>query len=219
MNRKTVLTGILTLMVVSGAGIGGYYWYQGANYVQTEDARLAADVYRVMPRISGKITSLQMAEGDTVAADQIVGQQDVSNLPMSSLDNATLRAPITGTVIKTLAKEGEVVSPGQAVAMIVDKDQLYVSANIEETDINRIKVGQEVDFTVDTFPDHVFKGNVTEIGEATASTFSLLPAMNTSGNFTKVTQRIPIEISIADQQGLSLSPGMSAIIKIHVKGN
>ncbi len=219
MSRKAVLTAILTLMVVAGGGIGGYYWYEGTNYVQTEDARLAADIYRVMPRISGKISSLQMAEGDTVAADQIVGQQDVSNLPASLLDNATLRAPIEGTVIKTLVKEGEVVSPGQSVAMIVNKDQLYVSANIEETDINRVQVGQEVDFTVDTFTDHEFKGNITEIGEATAATFSLLPAMNTSGNFTKVTQRIPVKLSILDKQGLPLSPGMSAVIKIHVKGN
>lgn len=86
MKRKLILYGILILMVVSGGGIGTYYWYQGANYVQTEDARIAGDVYRVMPRISGKVTSLQMAEGERVVADQIVGQQDVSHLAGNSLD-------------------------------------------------------------------------------------------------------------------------------------
>ncbi|MCK9911827.1 hypothetical protein MXD81_21915, partial [Microbacteriaceae bacterium K1510] len=82
--------------------------------MKTEDARVAGDIYRVMPRISGKLTSLKIAEGDNVVADQIVGQQDTLNLANNMLDNATLRAPITGTVIKTLAKEGEVVAPGQA---------------------------------------------------------------------------------------------------------
>ena len=135
------------------------------------------------------------------------------------LDNATLRAPIDGTVIKTLAKVGEVASPGQTIAMVVDKTQLYITANIEETDIERLQVGQKVEFTVDSFPKQAFTGTLSEIGEATASTFSLLPAMNTSGNFTKVTQRIPIKIAINDFKGLALSPGMSSVIKIQVKGN
>ncbi|MNW16514.1 Multidrug export protein EmrA [compost metagenome] len=71
---------------------------------------------------------------------------------------------------------------------------------------------------MDTFSGNTLVGKVKEIGEATAATFSLLPATNTSGNFTKVTQRIPIKISIDDQQGLALAPGMSTTIKIHLKG-
>lgn len=218
-NRKKVLFAILAVMLVSGLGIGFYYWYEGHYYVQTEDSRIAADIYRVMPKISGKLTSLTISEGDTVVADQIVGQQDLTNVAQGMLDQATLRAPIGGTVIKTLAKAGEVVAPGQPVAMIVDRQKLYISANIEETKINRLKIGQTVTFFVDTFSGKTLTGKVREIGEATASTFSLLPAVNTSGNFTKVTQRIPVKISIDDQQGLHLAPGMSAVVKIHVKGN
>jgi multidrug resistance efflux pump len=218
MKRKVVLYVILLLMLLVGGGVGYYYWYESANYVKTEDARVAGDIYRVMPRISGKITSLQLNEGDTVVADQIVGQQDTTNLTASMLDNAALRAPISGTVIKTLAKEGEVVAPGQAVAMIVDMSDLYISANIEETDLQRVRVGQTVDFTIDAYPGKQFHGKVKEIGEGTASTFSLLPAVNTSGNFTKITQRVTVKISIDDQQGVHLLPGMSAVIKIHLKG-
>jgi len=219
MKKKSVLYVILLVMILSGGAIGYYYWYQGSYYVKSEDSRITGDIYRVMPRIAGKITSLDMDEGDMVVADQIVGLQDTANLSTSLLDNATLRAPISGTVIKTLAKVGEVVSPGQPVAMIVDKSQVYITANIEETEINRIQVGQKVEFTVDSFPGQTFIGSVSEIGEATASTFSLLPAINTSGNFTKVTQRIPIKIAIQDFKGLRLSPGMSTVIKIQVKGN
>lgn len=218
MKRKIILIALVIAIVVAGGGIGIYYWYQAAHYVSTDDARIAGDIYRVMPRTAGKLTALNIQEGDYVVADQIVGQQDVSNLPNSMLDNAILRAPTSGTVIKTLARVGEVVAPGQPVALIVNKKDLYVSANIEETDLGKVRLGQPVDFTVDTFPGLTFTGKVIEIGEATNSTFSAIPPINTSGNFTKVTQRIPVKISIDDQHGADLSPGMSAEIRIHIKG-
>lgn len=219
MKRKLVLYVIISALIVVGGGIGGYFWYEGSHYISTEDARIAGDIYKVMPRITGKVTSLQVNEGDHVYADQIVGQQDTNNLPTSSLDQAALRSPIEGTVIKTNIKTGEIASPGQTVAMVVNKQQLYVSANIEETYIHKVQEGQKVEIRVDTFSDKLLTGTVSEVGKATASTFSLLPSTNTSGNFTKVTQRIPVKIAIDDQQGLDLSPGMSAVIKIHLKGN
>jgi multidrug resistance efflux pump len=218
MKRKKVLYLVLALMVLGGAGIGGYYWYQGEHYVKTEDARVTGDIYRIMPRMTGKITSLAIADGDPVVSDQIVGQLDPANLPTNQLDNSTLRSPISGTVIKTLAKVGEIVSPGQTVAMVVDESKLYITANIEETEIGRIHVGQKVEIRVDAFPKKRLLGHVSEIGKATNSTFSLLPAMNTSGNFTKVTQRIPVKIAIDQQEGVDLSTGMNAFIKIEVKG-
>jgi len=219
MKRKPVLFGILALIVLAGAGIGTYYAYQGSYYVKTEDARIAGDIYRVMPRIAAKINSLSVKTGDTVVADQIIGQQDMTSLPANMLDEAALRAPISGTVIQTSAKVGEVVSPGQSVAMIVDKNALYVTANVEETDINRVKIGQPADFTVDSYPGHTLTGKVVEIADAANSTFSLLPTISTSGTFTKVTQRFEVKIAIDDKQGLDLSPGMNVYVKIHVKGN
>ncbi|AFQ43803.1 MULTISPECIES: HlyD family efflux transporter periplasmic adaptor subunit [Desulfosporosinus] len=218
MKRKIVLYVILALMVVAGGGIGYYYWYEGSHYVSTEDARIDGDTYRVMPRISGKLLSLQIKQGDTVVADQIVGQQDTNNLATGLLDNASLRAPITGTVTKTLAREGEVLSPGQPIALVVDKSNLYISANIEETYISRLQSGETAEFTVDSFPGHTLTGKIIEIGEGTVSSFSLMPSLSSSGNFTKVTQRIPIKLSIDDQQGLSLSPGMNVVLKIQAKG-
>ncbi|MBP1962928.1 HlyD family efflux transporter periplasmic adaptor subunit [Paenibacillus aceris] len=219
MKRKIMLYVILTAMVIGGGSIAGYFWYQGQNYISTEDSRLAGNIYKVMPRITGKVTSLQVDEGEHVLADQIIGQQDINNLAMSSMDQAALRAPIDGTVIKTMIKAGEVASVGQAVAMVVDTSKLYVSANIEETEINKIRDGQKVEIRMDNFSGKVLTGKVQEISKATAATFSLLSSTNTSGNFTKVTQRIPIKISIDDNQGLDLLPGISTTIKIHLKSN
>jgi multidrug resistance efflux pump len=218
MKRKLILYVILIVMVLSGAGIGTYYWYQNANFSSTDNARVAGDVYRVMPRIAGKMNALGIKTGDTVVADQIVGQQDITNLSNNLLDQAVLRAPINGTVIQTSAKVGEVVSPGQSVAMIVDKSKLYISADIEETKITKVKKGERVDIRLSTYPGRELTGKIFEIGQATASTFSLMPTTSTSGNFTKVTQRISIKISIDDHLGLDLSPGMNADVKIHIKG-
>jgi multidrug resistance efflux pump len=218
MKRKLILIIILAVIVISGAYIGGYYWYQGANYVATDNARISGDIYRVMPRIAGKINTLGIKMGDTVVADQIVGQQDITNLSNSLLDQASLRSPISGTVIQTSAKVGEVVAPGQSVAMIVDKNALFVSADIDETKIKKVHVGQLVTFDVDTYGKTEFQGKILEIGQATASTFSLLPTTSSSGNFTKVTQRMSVKISIDDHKGLDLAPGMNAAIKIHIKG-
>lgn len=218
MKRKLILIIILAVIVISGAFIGSYYWYQGANYVATDNARISADIYRVMPRIAGKINTLGIKTGDTVVADQIVGQQDITNLSNSLLDQASLRSPISGTVIQTSAKVGEVVAPGQSVAMIVDKNALFVSADIDETKIKKVHVGQLVTFDIDTYGKTEFQGKIMEIGQATASTFSLLPTTSSSGNFTKVTQRMSVKISIDDHKGLDLAPGMNASIKIHIKG-
>ncbi|MFY0542938.1 HlyD family secretion protein [Brevibacillus sp. H7] len=218
MKRKSVLTAILAGMILAGGGVGYYYWYEGSHYVTTEDARVAGDIYRIMPRIAGKLIALQIKDGDMVVSDQIVGQQDTTNLPGSLLENAVLRAPISGTVMKTLAKTGEVVSPGQSVAMVVDESNLYISANVEETEIQRLQVGQLVDIKIDAFPDLKLTGHLAEIGRATNSTFALLPAINTSGNFTKVTQRIPIKVAIDSSESVHLWAGMNAEIKVHVKG-
>lgn len=218
MKRKLILIIILAVIVISGAYIGVYYWYQGANYVATDNARISGDIYRVMPRIAGKINTLGIKMGDTVVADQIVGQQDITNLSNSLLDQASLRSPISGTVIQTSAKVGEVVAPGQSIAMIVDKNALFVSADIDETKIKKIHAGQLVSIDIDTYGKTEFQGKILEIGQATASTFSLLPTTSSSGNFTKVTQRMSVKISIDDHKGLDLAPGMNAAIKIHIKG-
>jgi multidrug resistance efflux pump len=88
---------------------------------------------------------------------------------------------------------------------------------VEETELHKVKAGQFVEFTVDAFPNVYFTGQVSSLGDATVSTFSLLPSQNTGGNFTKVVQRIPVKISIKDFQGCRLLPGMNAIVKIHIK--
>ncbi|KLU66105.1 putative multidrug resistance protein EmrK [Desulfosporosinus acididurans] len=213
--RKKMILAILVVMIMVFAGIGGYYWYQNTYYVSTEDATVTGDLVAVSPQISGKLVELDIEEGDKVIQGQIVGRQGIDNPSDTNIDETVLRAPINGIVIKKQATVGEVVSPGQTIAYLIDPSKLYVSANIEETKLGSVKAGQKVDLTIDQFGSKQFTGTVKYVGQAANSTFSLLPT-STSGTFTKVIQKIPVKI-ILDKNDASILPGTNAVVHIHIK--
>jgi multidrug resistance efflux pump len=213
--RKKLIIIILTLMVVAFASIGSYYWYQNANYVSTDDAKVMGDIVSVGPQISGKLLEINIEEGDSVIKDQILGRQGVSNPQETNIDQSVFRAPISGIVIKKQGTVGEVISPGQTIAMIIDPNKLYITANIQETKLGKVKQGQKVDITIDQFANKTFSGTVKYVGQASNSTFSLLPT-STSGTFTKVIQKIPIKIEF-DKSDNTLLPGTNAVVNIHIK--
>jgi membrane fusion protein (multidrug efflux system) len=118
-----------------------------------------------------------------------------------------ITAPESGMLDKSFVEQGEYVVPGQRLALMHNPDRLWVAVNIKETDIRHIKRGTRAALQVDSYPGRTFAGEVFEIGGAATSQFSLLPSANPSGNFTKVTQRIPIKVSIEQEEG-RLLPGM-----------
>ncbi|MDW5377692.1 HlyD family secretion protein [Halomonas sp. HP20-15] len=127
-------------------------------------------------------------------------------------------SPIDGVVNKTLIDEGEYVSAGQPILMMHDPDKLWVEANIKETDIAELRAGQPVAISVDAYPDATFAGHVSVIGRAATSQFALLPNPNPSGNFTKITQRIPVRIALDDGPTELIGPGMMVEVDIDVSG-
>lgn len=152
------------------------------------------------------------------AAAQV--QQAEAALEGTTLTNeyTTIIAPIGGIVALKNVNPGEVVAAGQPLFSIINDKDVWLNARIEETKIGKIKLGQTVDYAIDGYPDHTFNGTVFEIGGATNSTFALIPAENASGNFTKVTQRIPIRITLPEKmEGIVFRPGMQAIVDIHIK--
>jgi membrane fusion protein (multidrug efflux system) len=118
---------------------------------------------------------------------------------------------------------GDVVQPGQPIFSIYDLQHLWVTANFEETKLASIRLNDPVEISVDAYPDSHFEGRVIQLGANTASQFSLIPPNNASGNFTKVTQRVPVKISIEDKESSShsrssqLLPGMSVEVKVKVR--
>lgn len=218
MKSKKLIYLVAAVMVVVLAGISFYYWHENTYYVSTDDAMIDGDVYNVSPQVPAKIIEFDVNEGQMVKEGDIIARLDDTTLPPgSSSDLAVIRAPINGLVIKKVNHVGEVAAPGYPVVMMVDPHALYVTANIEETKVNRVHPGQPVDITVDQLPGKRFTGVVTAVTRATQATFSLLPTGNTGGNFTKVTQRIPVRIALNAYQGTNLLYGASAEVKIHVK--
>jgi multidrug resistance efflux pump len=231
MPRKTVILLVIAAAILTVVVIVGWYWVQGSLYVATEDARVGADVVPVSPEIAGRLVEWRVKEGDRVAKSDVLGRQDLGTALTSGVLNpqalgsvaavvaekAVLKAPIEGQVILSTAVVGQLAAPGMSLAMIADTDNLYFSANVKEGDIARVRIGQRVEVKVDAFHGRVFHGRVQTIGRATASTFSLLPATNAGGNYTKVIQVIPIKVSILDQGDARLMVGMNASIRISVQ--
>lgn len=136
------------------------------------------------------------------------------------LQDHRIASPISGVIDKTFVSENEFVSPGQRLVLMHDPMQVWVEANIKETAIRKLNVGQPVKLAVDAYPDWDLEGRVFRIGNATTSEFALLPSPNPSGNFTKITQRLPVRIEINDieeEKRAQLRPGMMVEVDIAVK--
>ncbi len=153
-----------------------------------------------------------------IALAAVKTSQAKLEVDQTNLRNIQIHTPIAGTVSKRWVLAGDVVQPGQSIFTIYDLGHVWVTANFEETKLGAIRVGQPVEVTVDAYPGFRLRGRVREIGVNTASQFSLIPANNASGNFTKVTQRIPVKIGVENVvPAKALLPGMSVEVKVKVK--
>jgi membrane fusion protein (multidrug efflux system) len=137
---------------------------------------------------------------------------------VTKLEHTKIWASINGVIVKRWMWEGDVPSPGQAIFSLYDLDSTWVLANLEETKMQHVKLGDTVEIHIDAYPRRVFFGKIFVIKGAAASEFSLIPQDNATGNYTKVAQRIPLKISIDRSPDTPyLFPGLSAEVKIRVR--
>jgi membrane fusion protein, multidrug efflux system len=156
--------------------------------------------------------SMAEAQVEQCKADLILAQQQ--------LNYAIVRAPCNGIVSKRAVEKGQYISVGQNLCALVDNENLWTTANLKETQLTDIKIGQHVKIKVDAYPNLELTGKIESFSGATGAKYSLLPPDNATGNFIKITQRIPVKISInklpADKAQL-LFPGMSVFVKVYIK--
>ncbi|SFI72325.1 HlyD family efflux transporter periplasmic adaptor subunit [Thermoflavimicrobium dichotomicum] len=206
---RLILINAVVFLVIVALGLGGYYYYfDQANYITTEDAKVAGDIVPIASEGAGKLANWKGQNGATFKQGEEVGQVAAGNQTIH------ITSPIEGTIVQNKALDGQLVAAGQPLAQVVNMKKLYIMANIEETAIKDVSVGQEVDIVIDAFSDTKIKGKVAQIGLTTNSTFSLLPAQNASGDYTKEVQRIPVKIEM-ERYPEGIVPGMNATIKIH----
>ncbi len=132
------------------------------------------------------------------------------------VEDRTIKSPIPAVIDRTFVLPGEYVASGQRILMLHNPAEVWVEANIKETQVGSVKLGQPVHVSVDAYPGLDFEGKVTRIGSATTARFALLPTPNPSGNFTKITQRVPVKIDIA-KPPRPLTPGMMVEVAIDIR--
>ncbi|MCL5408759.1 MAG: HlyD family secretion protein [Candidatus Omnitrophica bacterium] len=156
-----------------------------------------------------------------VALAQITVAKKNIKVVDAQLSNTVIYSPVNGIVVKKWQMPGNVVTPGTPIFTVYDLHNIWVTANIKETDFTNIRLDEKVKIYVDAYPDKVFTGKIFEIGSAAAAVFSLIPPNNAAGNFIKLTQRIPIKISIdhlsSIQKTTPLLPDMSVEVKIETR--
>ena len=149
-----------------------------------------------------------------LAAD-LAGRKAALAAARSNLDYTRICAPTDGVVGEKKVRPGQMVNPGTQVISLVE-DDVWVLANYRETQLRHVAVGDPAQIKIDAFPGIVLRGKVASLSPASGSAFALLPPDNATGNFTKITQRIPVKITLDPDNRVTgkLRPGMSVIATI-----
>src|SRR5712671_5673566 len=177
--------------------------------------------------VQGAQAAVEAAEANT---DVLKAQQQEAAQTLKELNTAlakaerdlsftVIKAPMDGVVGNRAMQVGDYVQPGQRLASLVPLDAVYIDANFKETQLARLRPGQTVAISVDALPGRAIEGNVASVAPASGSVFSLLPADNATGNFTKIVQRLPVRIRVP--LGVSgerlLRPGMSVVVSVDTR--
>ncbi|WP_353423501.1 HlyD family efflux transporter periplasmic adaptor subunit [Staphylococcus xylosus] len=212
--KKMVLINIITIVVLVIIGVVGFHFYnQATGFVSTENAKVDGEQIKVSAPASGEIKSFdvknneKLSKGDKVAEIAAKGEDGQSQ-------NMDIKMPQDGTIVKTDGMEGSIAQAGSPIAYAYNLDDSYITANVDEKDISDVEEGKDVNVKLDGEKAEL-KGKVEEIGKVTASSFSMMPSSNTDGNYTKVSQVVPVKISLDSKPSKNVVPGMNAEVKIH----
>lgn len=212
--KKMVLINVITIVVLVVIGVVGFHFYnQATSFVSTDNAKVDGEQIKISAPASGEIKSLdvknneKLSKGDKVAEITAKGEGGQSQ-------DMSIKMPQDGTIVKTDGMEGSMAQAGTPIAYAYNLDDSYITANVDEKDIADVEEGKDVDIKLDGESADL-KGKVEEVGRATASSFSMMPSSNTDGNYTKVSQVVPVKISLDSKPSKNVVPGMNAEVKIH----
>jgi membrane fusion protein (multidrug efflux system) len=194
---------------------------------QSAAAKLESQIQQAQAEREQAQGSLREAVADRERLKVIDAQMAALTFQASNLDaqlaqqavdveDRTIRSPVPAVIDRTFVEPGEYVQAGQRILMLHNAGEVWIEANIKETQVGSLKLGQKVQVSVDAYPDEHFEGRISLIGSATTARFALLPTPNPSGNFTKITQRVPVRVKL-DRMPKPLSPGMMVEVDIDLR--
>ncbi len=205
---KPVIILAVILVVLVGIGVAGYFLYQGYYYYQTDNAKVDTAVCQLTANARGMVQGLHVFEGDEVKAGQVLAW--VQNGPF-------IRSPIDGTVIDVKMNIGDYANATDVIVVVANTSDIYITANVEETEILKIHTGQRATVSLDAYGKS-FTGYVQEVNTITSNKLSgALTSFTTSGTYTKVTQLIPVKIKLLEDIDLADIIGTNATVKIRIK--
>ncbi len=227
--KMLIILSVLALVIVGGSLFGYRSWYNSSHFVSTDNAKVVADLVQVGSLNAGRILRMEIDLGSPVTEGQLIAIVDIPAVISKSDTTNTAKlgfrdvqdqfvevlAPRSGVVAARWAKAGDTVPAGQPIITLMDAREVWVVANIDEGKIHKVRLGQLVDVRVDTLGRTV-SGTVATISPVTAATFSLLPSQNSSSNFNKVSQLVPVKV-IFSEANLQLIPGSSVGVKIRIR--
>jgi membrane fusion protein (multidrug efflux system) len=189
-----------------------------AHYDEAQHAVQEARERLANARADAQIKQAALSQGPALAQPAVAAAYAARDKALLDLKRTEVRSPIDGYVSQTeRLQPGAAVVPGLPVVTIVRSEEAWVEANYKETDLDKMAPGQAAEIRLDAYPSTRIRGHVASIGRGTGSEFSVLPAQNASGNWVKVTQRVPVRIAIDDNPGRPMIAGLSAQVKIDTK--
>jgi membrane fusion protein (multidrug efflux system) len=177
-------------------------------------AKAQADLHREIPLLAMHAYSQQDIDAAKSTRDVDLAQEKLAEL---QVDYSTIRAPADGYIGRKNVEVGNRVSTGQTLMVVVEPD-VWVVGNFKETQLAKMRIGQPVRITIDSIPGKDFTGRIDSFAPATGNEFALLPADNSTGNFTKIVQRVPVKI-VFDPDSIKgyearIRAGESAVVKV-----
>ena len=192
---------------------------QKFDYAKADRQKAQAQVAAANATLAVEKGRLGVLRAQKIEAERAVSQaQAARDLAMQALDDTKIYAPFDGVVGNRSVQTGALVQPGEQLLVLVPLPGVYVVANFKETQIEHMAHGQKVRIEIDAFPNADITGQVESFAPATGAQFSLLPPENATGNFTKITQRVPIRISLDDSKwAAALRPGLSVVVDVDTR--
>ncbi|GHM98646.1 secretion protein HlyD [Cytophagales bacterium WSM2-2] len=186
------------------------------NNLESTQKQYTANQKQVVFANSQVVTSEAQIRKAQATVETRVAALDLTKL---RLTYCNVYAPVGGRIGKRNLEVGQYVQPGQPLMTVVNGDKFWIVANFKETQLGKMKVGQEVEVKLDGYPDVEIKGKIASFSLATGSKFSLLPPDNATGNFVKITQRVPVKIELEDESKYKdiLKAGLSVEVDVKIK--
>ena len=205
---KRMLIIAAIVIVLAGFGIAGYFIYEGNFYYQTDNAKVDTMVYQLTANASGKLEKVYVNQNEWVKAGQVLARVE---------NGSIIKSPIDGAVIDIKMDEGDYITATDVVLVVAKTSDIYITANVEETNILKIHPGQSVTVSLDAYGQS-FDGYVQEVDTVTSTRLTgSQTSFTTSGTYTKVTQLIPVKIRLLDDIDLADIIGTNATVKIRIK--